>query len=89
MLLKICQRLRPPYDQNASHIPPFHPHDMCRIEPGPTDSPEQITQNIRALMAFDPSIQPVPSAATDLFIDALLGPELAGLWRQRGNSLIL
>lgn len=75
------KRIRPAYDQNAAHIPPFHPHDMCRIEPAPTDTPEQITQNIRALMEFDPTIAPAPSAATDLLINALLGPELAGLWR--------
>ena len=79
------KRLRPPYDQNAAYIPPWHPHCMCRVQPVPTDSSETITQNLSALMEFDPTIQPAPSAATDLFIDALLGPELAGLWHQRGN----
>lgn len=74
-------RIRPPYDQNTAHVGPFHPHCLCRVLPVPTDSPETITQNIRALMEFDTSIQPVPSAATDLFIDALLGLELASLWR--------
>jgi hypothetical protein len=54
---------------------------MCRVEPVPLDSPEQITQNIRALMQFDPTIQPAPNSATDNFIDALLGPGLAALWR--------
>jgi hypothetical protein len=77
------KRIRPPYDQNSAMIPPFHPFDMCRIEPGLMDSPEQITQQIRALMEFDPSIQPAPNAATDLFINALLGSGLAALWRGR------
>ena len=76
------RRIRPPYNQNAAHVGPFHPHCLCRVLPVPADSPETITQNIRALMAFDPAVQPAPSAATDLFIDALLGPELAGLWRR-------
>lgn len=77
-------RIRPPYDQNTAHVGPYHPHCKCRVSPGPTDSPEVITQNLRALMAFDPSIEPAPTAATDNLIYALLGPNLAGLWRQ-GN----
>lgn len=76
-------RIRPPYDQNAAYVGPYHPHCMCRVLPVPSDSAATITQNIRALMEFDPSIQPAPSAATDLLVDALLGAGLASLWRSR------
>jgi hypothetical protein len=75
-------RIRPPYDQNTAHVGPFHPNCRCRVSPVPADTPEQITQNLRAFMAFDPAIEPAPTAATDNLIDAMLGPALVGLWRQ-------
>jgi hypothetical protein len=75
-------RLRPPYDQNSAHVGPFHPHCKCRVVPVVTDDPATITQNLRAFMAFDRTVEPAPTAATDNLIYALLGSALAGLWRQ-------
>jgi len=75
-------RVRPPYDQNDAHVGPFHPHCLCSIRPVPSDTPEAITQQIRALMEFDPSIEPAPTAATDNLINALLGAYLTDLWRR-------
>lgn len=74
-------RLREPYDLNAAYIGPYHSHCMCTARGVVTDSPQTITQNIQALMEFDPTIQPAPTAATDLMIESLLGAELMALWR--------
>ena len=41
-----------------------------------------ITQNIRAFMEFDFSIELAPTAATDHMINALLGPYVTVLWRR-------
>lgn len=44
------ERLRPPYDILSANIPPYHPHDMCTTYGTVTDSPETVTNNLRAII---------------------------------------
>lgn len=73
------QRVKPSYGMNTAPIPPFHPHDMCRVESVPVDTPETVTRQLRELMQ-QPEITPsVTPAKADEMIEQLLGPALAPL----------
>jgi len=44
------ERLREPYSIHAANIPAYHPHCMCTTVPVVTDSPDTVTQNLRAIV---------------------------------------
>ncbi len=72
-------RVRPFYAMSSVPLPPFHPHDMCRVETVVVDTPQVVTQQLRDLMAqpeFTPSITP---ALADTMIEQMLGQSLAPL----------
>jgi len=43
-------RLRPPYSIYATNVPVYHPHCMCHLVGVVKDSPETVTQNLRAIV---------------------------------------
>ncbi len=44
------ERLREPYSIETADIPPYHAHDMCRVEPIVTDSPSTISDRWRTII---------------------------------------
>lgn len=82
------RRVRPAYGMDSVPIPPFHPHDMCRVESVPVDSPQAVTQQLRELMQqpeFTPSVTP---AQADTMIEQMLGTELAPLLGRTQQRLL-
>lgn len=70
------ERLRPPYHITSAAIPIYHPHCMCTVVPVVTDSPEAVTERLRALIEesrrvnLQPNMTPI---AQDTFVRMLLG----------------
>lgn len=44
------ERLRPPYDVRTANLSPFHPHCLCTVYGVVTDSPDTVTNNLRAIV---------------------------------------
>lgn len=59
------ERLRPAYPIQAADTPPYHPHDMCRVQPVVTDNPSAVSQRMRAIIDDERAriFQPVTTPA--------------------------
>jgi hypothetical protein len=86
------ERLRPPYSIHSANIPPYHPNDMCRVQPSVTDHPIEVTKRLQAVMqdarvnSFPP---PVTPANADAFTNMLLHRALGSLVGQFKGQLPL
>lgn len=78
-------RIRPPYSIHSANVPVYHPHCKCILVPVVTDSPEAVTERLRAIMqdAEASLVQMVTTPAQmQLFVEALVGWELMNLLGQ-------
>jgi len=79
------QRVKEPYSYDAAHIPPNHPHCMCRVENVVTDDPAAVTDRLRAVMN-DPDVWQIEPGTTpaqvDNFIEQLIGRALMHMLAQ-------
>lgn len=79
------ERLRPAYSVHAANVPPYHPHDMCRVESVVTDSPDVVTERLRRMMQISREVNLAPvmtPTQIDDFIQSLLGEVLWNITRQ-------
>lgn len=79
------ERLRPAYSVHAANIPPYHPHDMCRVQPVATDSVETVENRLRGLVERSREVNLVPlvnPANIEAFTQQLLGEVLWNITRQ-------
>lgn len=70
------------YPVTSAPIPPFHPHDMCRVDSEVTIPPGEVTAELRGRLAVardDLLLTPVQRRA---FIDLLMGEAVARMVRQ-------
>lgn len=77
-------RVRDPYPLTSAPVPIFHPNCMCRVQSVVTDSPETVTERLRAVIenAQDDLLEPfMTPLQIRSFMDMLLGQIL--------NSLLL
>lgn len=76
-------RVRDPYDINAADIPPGHPHCMCNAQSVVTDTPADVTAQLRddlQTSAADLDINPSDAwAFTSMLLDPILMQMLAQL----------
>ncbi|MEO1287280.1 MAG: hypothetical protein AAFV93_05895 [Chloroflexota bacterium] len=79
-------RLRPPYDLTSAVYPVYHPHCKCHSKPVVRDTPEAVTQRLRAVFedarreAFPPAVTPANTRGfANMLLHSALGV-LVGLW---------
>lgn len=79
------ERLRPAYSIHSANIPPYHPHDMCRVQANATNDVRVVEDRLRHLLerSREVNLAPVMSPANiQGFMQQLLGEALWNILRQ-------
>jgi hypothetical protein len=69
------ERLREPYSIHATHVPIYHPHCKCRVQPVLRNSLETVTQNLREIRRGFPLAVAVTPLLGEVLVRWLVGLE--------------
>lgn len=76
------ERVRDPYPLASARIPPAHPYCICVTRPAVTQTPDQVTADLREMLRGEDRPFRTPLDGDD-FTQDLLGPILFGLLMRR------